>query len=180
MTLVGPCPHRRVANHHHVQWAAFDTPANSINLLILQPCQDKVLRCDTAGMSRKSRWSLGCQTCWDYIWELRHSWENNTLWIVPKRRVEMRTGFSWLRTVYPQKNGSNCFLSIHVGVTIDHIDDKQLFKNAFDNTELHTHAHVRTLLRTKHLSTKHINTLCGLNVELWMLKLVVHIVTTGI
>ena len=26
---------------------------------------------------------------------------------------------------------------------------------------------------------KHINTLCGQNVELWMLNLVVHIVTTG-
>ena len=30
------------------------------------------------------------------------------------------------------------------------------------------------------IHTKHINTLCGQNVELWMLKLEVHIVTTGI
>ena len=28
--------------------------------------------------------------------------------------------------------------------------------------------------------TKHANTLCGQNVELWMLNLVVHIVTTGV
>jgi hypothetical protein len=30
------------------------------------------------------------------------------------------------------------------------------------------------------IHTKHVNTLCGQNVELWMLNLVVHIVTTGL
>ena len=30
------------------------------------------------------------------------------------------------------------------------------------------------------IHTKHINTLCVLNVELWNVKLVVHIVTTGL
>ena len=30
------------------------------------------------------------------------------------------------------------------------------------------------------IHTKHINTLCGQNVELWAVKLVVHIVTTGL
>jgi len=30
------------------------------------------------------------------------------------------------------------------------------------------------------IHTEHINTLCGLNVECWNVKLVVHIVTTGL
>ena len=50
VTVVEACPHRTVGSHHPVQWAAFDKPASSINHLILQHCQDYLLRCGTAGI----------------------------------------------------------------------------------------------------------------------------------
>lgn len=98
VTVVEPCPHRTVGNHHPIQWAEFDKPASSINNLILQHCQDNVAQPEGVGSANGV---LVVKPAGIIISRKpRLSWDNNTVWVVPKRRVEMRTRFSWLRIVY--------------------------------------------------------------------------------